>query len=285
MSTDNTPSLRSSVAKILDEQDAMVFPGVYDALSALIAQRCGFPLAFISGYGVSASYLGLPDTGFVNQSDICDTATRVCAAVDIPVIVDADTGYGNEQNVSQTVKKLIRAGAKGCFLEDQQWPKRCGHMHGKHIIDRAQFVAKLEAAIATRGDADFFIVARTDAIATDSLDEALARMHAAKQVGVDGFFIEAPCDVDQMRTICANAPKPLVANMIEGGRTPVLDKQELAAIGYQMILYPLTGVYAAAHALTTSFSSLQKLGVSHNERLISFTDFNELVSAKLPLAK
>lgn len=278
-------SMNSSVAKILAQHDALVFPGVYDALSALIAQRCGFPLAFITGYGVAASYLGLPDMGFVNQSDICDTATRVCAAIDIPVMVDADTGYGNELNVSQTVTKLIRAGAKGCFLEDQQWPKRCGHMRGKQIIDREQYVAKIAAAAKARADADFFIVARTDAVATDGLDEALARMQAAKQAGADGFFIEAPGDVEQMRAICASAPRPLVANMIEGGKTPVLDKQALADIGYQLILYPLTGIYAAAHALTTSLGSVQDNGISQNQRLISFADFNELIGAEKLLPK
>ena len=271
--------METTVGKLLRDNDALVFPGVFDALSALVAQRAGFELAFISGYGTSASYLGMPDMGFLNQSDMCDVARRVCAAVSMPIIVDADTGYGNELNVRQTVRKLVGAGARGCFLEDQCWPKRCGHMGGKTVIHRDEYVAKLSAAVDERANADFFIVARTDALATDGIDEALVRMRMAEQVGVDGFFIEAPPDRAAMERVCAEAPRPLVANMIEGGKTPVLPMAELAGLGYALILYPLTALYSATQAMATVLESLREHGISDGRNLAAFPEFNELIGA------
>ena len=272
--------MEKSVAKILRKQGAVVFPGVYDALSAKIAEQSGFDLCFASGYGASASYLGMPDMGFLNQSDQCDVVLRVCAATNIPVIADADTGYGNVLNVRHTIERLIGAGAKGCFLEDQQWPKRCGHMRGKRVVGRDEFIGKIRAAVAARGDADFFIVARTDAIATDGLDEALARVTAAADVGADGFFVEAPETREQMERICKTAPHPLVANMIEGGKTPLLSRNELEQMGYSLILYPLTALYAAARAVADSLARLRQAEIGDKNGLMSFTDFNEFIGAE-----
>lgn len=273
------PAMETTVGKLLAESDSVVFPGVYDALSALVAEKAGFNLAFVSGYGVSASHLGLPDMGFLNQSDMVGVATRVCAAVGIPLIVDADTGYGNDLNVRQTVRKLVAAGAKGCFLEDQRWPKRCGHMGGKEVIDRDEFAAKLAAAVDERGSADFFITARTDAVATDGMDEAILRMKMAEEAGVDGFFIEAPPDREAMERVCAEAPRPLVANMIEGGRTPVLPESELREMGYGLIVYPLTALYSAARAMANAMDALRRDRTSDPGRLSTFDRFNELIGA------
>ena len=271
----------TTVGKLLERHESLVFPGVYDALSALLARRAGFELAFLSGYGMSASHMGLPDMGFLGQSDVADVAGRVCAAADgLPVIVDADTGYGNDHNVQQTVRRLVRAGARGCFLEDQRWPKRCGHMAGKEVVGRDEFGAKLAAAVAAKGAADFFIVARTDAVATDGVDEALARMRLAEEAGVDGFFIEAPPDAETLRRVGAETPRPLVANLIEGGRTPVLRQEELQALGFALLLYPLTSLYSATKAVGAALAKLRRNGTSDPRDLASFAEFNELIGAE-----
>lgn len=278
------PPGRTTIGGLVAERKAVVMPGVYDALSALVAEKAGFELAFISGYSASASHLGLPDMGYLNQSDISDIARRVCGAVSMPVIVDADTGYGNPLNVRKTVRDLIRAGAKGCFIEDQEWPKRCGHMRGKRIIDRPEYAEKIAAAAEEKGGRDFFVVARTDAVAVSGLDEALARMADAKEAGADGFFVEAPRDRAQMEAICSGAPRPLVANMIEGGATPILPKDELAAIGYSLILYPLSGLYTAADALRRVYADLMRTGTTDGKGMTSFDEFNEIIGADSHLA-
>src|SRR3954463_16515297 len=187
---------RTRVHAILDEHKAIVFPGVYDTLSAKLAARAGFPMAFISGYSVAATAIGEPDLGLLTQTELVAQARRVCRSVDIPIIVDADTGYGNPLNVIRTVRELIEAGAAGCFLEDQVWPKKCGHMRGKKVIERAEYIDKVRAAVEARGERDFFIVARTDAIAATGnergIDEAIARVVEARDAGADASFVEAP---------------------------------------------------------------------------------------------
>ena len=267
------------VQRILDERGAFVFPGVYDTLSAKIAERVGFPLAFISGYAVSATLIGEPDMGLLTQTEIIDRARRICRAVAIPIIVDADTGYGNALNVVRTVGELIDAGAAGCFLEDQMWPKKCGHMRGKRVIDRDDYIQKIRAAAETRGARDFFIVARTDAVAAVGLDEAIARVEAARAAGADATFVEAPDSLDQLREIGRRAPKPTVANMIEQGKTPVLEQTQLAELGFDLILYPLAGLYASAHARTTVYDRLRGDGTTSGVRqqLMAFEQFNELI--------
>jgi len=270
--------MATTIHKILERRPATVFPGVFDALSALVAQRAGCEMAFISGYSASASHLGMPDFGYLDGGAVCDVARRVCSAVSIPVIVDADTGYGNPLNVRKTVRDLIAAGAKGCFLEDQEWPKRCGHMSGKSVISRKDYASKLRAAVDEKGDADFFLVARTDALATEGMDEALARMRDAKAIGADGFFVEAPKSLDEMERICRGAPKPLVANMIEGGATPVLPLDDLAGIGYSLVLYPLSGLYSAAKALAQTYGRICAEGTTAQDgEAMDFGEFNEII--------
>src|SRR6266576_2387720 len=218
----------SRVQAILDEHKSIVFPGVYDTLSAKLAARAGFPMAFISGYSVAATAIGEPDLGLLTQTELVAQARRVCGSVDIPIIVDADTGYGNPLNVIRTVRELIDAGAAGCFLEDQQWPKKCGHMRGKRVIEREEYIDKIRAAADTRAGAEFFIVARTDALAAVSLDEAIARVSEARHAGADASFVEAPESLAQMAEVGRRAPRPIVANMIEKGKTPVLSRAELS---------------------------------------------------------
>jgi methylisocitrate lyase len=277
------------VQTILDEYQSIVFPGVYDTLSAKLAARAGFPMAFISGYSVAATAIGEPDLGLLTQTELVAQARRVCTSVHIPIIVDADTGYGNPLNVIRTVRELIDAGAAGCFLEDQQWPKKCGHMRGKRVIEREEYIDKIRAAVDTRGKADFFIVARTDSLAVLGLDEAIARVTAARAAGADASFVEAPNSLEELAEIGRRAPAPIVANMIEKGKTPVLPKQKLAELGFHLILYPLAGLFAAAHGLASIYETIRKQDTTlgAETRLMAFDEFNELigVEAKYKLAE
>lgn len=274
--------IKTRIQTILDSVGSIAFPGVYDALSATIAERVGFPMAFVSGYSVAATTIGEPDLGLLTQTEMIAAANRICGSVSIPVIVDADTGYGNPLNVYRTVDELIRAGAAGCFLEDQHWPKKCGHMRGKKVIGREEYIHKILAAVEARNGRDFFIVARTDAEQVHGLDEAITRMEAARAAGADASFVEAPGSLEQLAEIGRRAPPPNVANMIEGGKTPVLPKQHLADLGFQLILYPLAGIFAAARAVELIYYKLKNDETTLGEegRLMSFGDFNQVIGVE-----
>jgi 2-methylisocitrate lyase-like PEP mutase family enzyme len=273
---------KTRIQRILDEAGAIAFPGIFDTLSAKLAEQVGFPVGFVSGYSVAATAIGEPDLGLLTQTEMIERARYICASVSIPVIVDADTGYGNPLNVYRTVNDLIAAGAAGCFLEDQVWPKKCGHMRGKRIIEREQYLQKIRAAVEARDGRDFFIVARTDAEAVSGVDEAITRVEAARELGADASFVEAPGSVEQLLEIGRRAPKPIVANMIEGGRTPLLPKKQLAEMGFQLILYPLTGLFAAAKAMRDVYQKLRDDGTTLGEegRLLQFAFFNELIGVE-----
>ena len=281
--------LKTRVHQILEKNSSVVFPGVYDALSAQIAAKTGFPLAFVSGYSVAATLIGEPDFGLLTQTEMANHARRVCKSVDIPIIVDADTGYGNPLNVYRTVDDLIAAGAAGCFLEDQVWPKKCGHMQGKKVIDQNDYIDKIRAANEARAGRDFFIVARTDALSVTGMDDAIGRVVAAREAGADGSFVEAPTSLDEMAEIGRRSPAPNVSNMIVGGRTPFLSEDELAKLGFHLIVHPLAGLYSAAKAIQQTYCRLQESGSTKGEenRQMSFSEFNELigVDAKYDLAK
>jgi len=267
------------VGAILQRQGSVVFPGVYDTLSAKLVERAGFAMSFISGYSVAATSIGEPDLGLLTQTEIVERARRVCGSVGIPILVDADTGYGNPLNVIRTVKELISAGAAGCFLEDQVWPKKCGHMRGKRVVDRDEYVNKIRAAVEARAGRDFFIVARTDALAAVSLEEAIARVTAAREAGADASFVEAPESLAQMAEVGKRAPRPIVANMIEKGKTPVLSRAELSKMGFDLILYPLAGIFAAAQALKEVYEKLKRDETTQGmyDRLMTFAAFNDLI--------
>jgi methylisocitrate lyase len=273
---------RTRVHQILEKHGSIVFPGVYDTLSAKLAARAGFPMAFISGYSVSATAIGEPDLGLLTQTEIVAQARQVCRSVPIPIIVDADTGYGNPLNVIRTVRELIDAGAAGCFLEDQQWPKKCGHMRGKRVIEREEYIDKIRAAVDTRGDADFFIVARTDSLAAVSLDEAIARVTEGRAAGADASFVEAPNSLNEMSEIGRRAPAPVVANMIEKGKTPVLPKAKLSELGFHLILYPLAGLFAAARGLATIYEKIKRddTTLGAESQLMAFDEFNDLIGVE-----
>jgi 2-methylisocitrate lyase-like PEP mutase family enzyme len=261
---------KTRIHRVLDSVGCIAFPGVFDTLSAKIVQQVGFPMGFISGYSVAATAIGEPDLGLLTQTEMIDRARRICMSVDIPIIVDADTGYGNPLNVHRTIKELMAAGAAGCFLEDQVWPKKCGHMRGKR------------AAVDARGNGDFFIVARTDALAPVGIDEAVARVTAACEAGADASFIEAPPTIELLREIGRRVPKPTVANMIEGGKTPFLPKEELAALGFQLIVHPLAGLFASARAIQTVYATLLRDGTTTRAetKSLSFGEFNALIGVE-----
>ena len=267
------------IGNILGEVGSLAFPGVFDTLSARIAERVGFPMAFIPADSVAATTIGEPDMGLLTQTEMVDRARQICASVSIPIIVDADTGYGNPLNVYRTIEQLIAAGAAGCFLEDQVWPKKCGHMRNKHVIPRDDYLQKIRAADEARAGRDFFIVARTDALAVEGIDEAVARVEAARKLGADASFIEAPESRERLAEIGRRAPGPNVANMIEGGKTPVLPKDELAALGFHLILYPLAGLFASARAIESLYQSLRAVSttIGSQQPLMSFPEFNALI--------
>jgi methylisocitrate lyase len=270
-----TERLRQS----LKSKGQLIMPGVYDALSAKIASRVGFEVIFITGYSLSATLLGEPDFGIVTQTEMLEAARRICSVTDRPVIVDADTGYGNPINVIRTVHELIKAGAAGMFLEDQVWPKRCGHMKGKQVIPLDEQIKKLRAAIDAREGKDFYIVARTDARQALGLSEAITRAMAFKEAGADAIFIEAPQSKPEMREISRQVDGPLVANMLERGVTPLLGPKELLDLGFQLVVWPLSPVYAVAKTLTETYSTLRRDGSTEAilDRLMAFDDFNTIV--------
>jgi methylisocitrate lyase len=267
------------VRRYLSEKGQLVMPGVFDALSAKIAARAGFEVIFITGYSLSATLLGEPDFGLLTQTEVVSAAQRICSVVDTPVIVDADTGYGNAINVIRTVHDLIRAGAAGMFLEDQIWPKRCGHMKGKQVIPLDEQLKKLRAAIEARNDHDFYIVARTDARQALGLAEAIARGIAFKEAGADAVFVEAPENKEEMKEIASHVPGPLVANMLERGVTPLMDPHELKELGFDLIVWPLAPLYSIAKSLTDVYSTLRREGSTTKilDRLMPFDEFNEIV--------
>jgi 2,3-dimethylmalate lyase len=267
------------VRRYLSEKGQLVMPGVFDALSAKIAARAGFEVIFITGYSLSATLLGEPDFGLLTQTEVVNAAQRICSVVSTPVIVDADTGYGNAINVIRTVQDLIRAGAAGMFLEDQIWPKRCGHMKGKQVIPLDEQLKKLRAAIEARNDHDFYIVARTDSRQALGLTEAIARGIAFKEAGADAVFIEAPESKEEMKKIASQVPGPLVANMLERGVTPLMGPQELKELGFDLIVWPLAPLYSIARSLTDVYATLRREGSTTNilDRLMPFDDFNEIV--------
>ncbi len=276
MNLDKRKALKEKIKK---RDDIIVLPGVFDALSARIAQHVGFEAMFQTGYGSAASLLGLPDFGFLNAGENIENARRIIRAVDVPVIVDVDTGYGNPLTVWKLVGDLIACGGAGIFLEDQVWPKRCGHMRGKEVISSDDYIQKLRAAIASSANSEFTIVARTDARAPLGLDEAIERGKMYYKEGADVVFVEAPQSEEELREIPKKIEAPLLANMIENGITPTFSANELKSMGYSMVVFPLSGLYGSAFAMKRILTDLKKNGSTKNSRdtMLDFNEFNELV--------
>ena len=268
-----------NLRSMLKSNKPLVIPGVYDAIGAKIAEKVGFDAMFQTGYGTSATLFGMPDYGFIGATETVDNARRICRAVKVPVIVDSDTGYGNALSVWKLVKELESAGASGIFLEDQRWPKRCGHMQGKEVVSQEEYTEKLGAAIDARESKDFIIVARTDARATEGLDAAIERGLQNKKTGADAVFVEAPRSIEEMKQIGKSIKAPLVANMIEGGATPISSAQELHKLGFKIILYPLSVLFANTFATMNILQELKKTGTTskYKNKVVNFDQFNDLV--------
>ncbi len=266
---------------LADGDRPLVLPGVYDGLSARLAVQAGFPALVVGGFSVAASRLGMPDYGFLTQTEITDAARDICAAVPgVPVVVDADTGYGNALSAARTARLLHRAGAAGMILEDQEWPKRCGHMAGKRIVAAGDWLAKIRAVADLRDEGvDMFLIARTDARGPEGLDEALARGIAASDAGADAVFVEAPLDRDELARIGSDlAGRRPLANMVEGGRTPILGIDELDALGFRLVLWGITGILAAGAALRDVYAAMWATGQGPEQSgLMTFTELTDAV--------
>lgn len=242
--------------------DILVAPSAYDALSAKVIEKAGFSAVHMTGSGSSASLLGYPDMGFTTIAEMATHAKNLALAVDVPVFVDADSGHGNALNAMRTVREFERAGVTGMHIEDQVTPKRCGHLEGKRVIPMEEMVGKIEAAVAARVDEDFQIIARTDARECIDIEEALRRSNAYVEAGADCIFFEAPLSIDEMRRVRDEVDAPLLANMVEGGKTPWLTAQELEEIGYDLVIYPLSGWKAAALILRELMAELRETGTT-----------------------
>ena len=254
-------------------------PGVYDMISARIADRMGFPALYMTGFGVVASHLGLPDAGLATYSEMVCRVNQICTIASTPLIADADTGYGGLLNVAHTVRGYIKAGAAAVQLEDQEFPKKCGHTPGRRVIPAADMVKKIRVAVEARGDGDILIVARTDARTAHGLDEALRRADAYAKAGADILFVESPESEREMEKICASFELPLMANMVEGGKTPVLPAAQLEKLGYRIAIFPATGFLAAGAALDSVYQTLRRDGssVGASAPLYNFNEFAKLM--------
>jgi len=283
--TTATESLRDLLAR----PGLVVMPCCHDAFSARLIERAGFPLTFMSGFTVSAARLGLPDTGLISYGEMAGQGRDICAAVSIPVIGDADTGYGNAFNVKRTVRGYAAAGFAGIMIEDQVAPKRCGHTKGKQVADRGEAFSRIRAAVDAReelrgANADMVIMARTDARATHDMDEALARCREFQRLGADIIFLEAPQSADEMQRFCEEIPGPKLANMLEQGATPILPPAELEAMGYTIAAYPLTLLLASQRAMEAALAALkdghEPQGLATFEELKDAAGFPEYFKAE-----
>ena len=279
----------SALRALLQGPDVIVAPGMYDALTALLIEQQGFGCAYLSGASIAYSRLGRPDIGLVSLAEVAQVVSHIRERIEIPFIVDADTGFGNALNTQRTVKLLERMGASGIQIEDQTNPKRCGHLAGKTLISSAEMVGKIKAAVDARLNADTVVVARTDAIAVEGFDSAMERAHALVEAGADVLFVEAPMTLDQMKTLGATfaGKVPLLANMVEGGRTPLSSAAELAAIGFKVVIFP------AAMARVVSFAAIEYLNVLKADgatrrmagRMYNFDELNKILGIESIMAE
>ncbi len=265
--------------KYIGEDNILVMPGAHDTLTAKIIEQSRFKALTIGGYAASASLLGQPDLSFLTLTEMVDCVSRVVDAVDIPVFTDGDTGHGGVLNVRRTVKAIEKSGAAGMFIEDQVFPKRCGHMQNKQVIEKQEMVAKVKAAVDARTDDDFVIMARTDALAVNGLEDAIDRGNLFSQAGADLIFVEAPTTVKQMQQITSHIDAPLLANNIEGGKSPMLSAAELEKIGYNVVVFPVAATYAIARTVGDLMMEIAKTGSTKRfkDRMVSFDDFNQLI--------
>ncbi len=271
---------RQKLEKLLKEPGLLVMPCCYDALSAALIEQAGFKLTFMSGFAVSAAHLGLPDTGLISFGEMVQQGRAICNRVSIPVIGDADTGYGNALNVKRTISSYASAGFACAMIEDQLMPKRCGHTRGKQVVDRDEAFSRIRAAVDARDEgADILIMARTDARATDGLEEALYRSRTFADLGADVIFLEAPQSIDEMKRFCRDIPGHKMANMLQHGKTPLLSPPELEETGFKIAAYPLTLLSSAVTAIQQALAQLKAgsypdhINFAELKNIVGFNDY------------
>ncbi|MDX1621348.1 MAG: oxaloacetate decarboxylase [Nitriliruptorales bacterium] len=276
------------VHPLVADWQIVITPGVYDVLSAKLAAQAGFPAAVLTGYGVAATYLGEPDFGLLTQTEILDVARRIRTQVpDLALVVDGDTGYGGPLNVQRMVRELVVMGANGLILEEQRWPKRCGHMRDKAVIDAEEHAAKIRAAVDAKADADLAIIARTDALETDGIDEALRRAKLYKDAGANVLFGEGLRTREELEIVGRELEGPLAVNLIEGGKTPVPSAQELHDLGFFSIGFVLSGLYSAAHALERTYRHIRAHASTDDlqDDMFAFDEFNRRIGLEARYAQ
>ena len=277
--------IRKRFKELVEAKEILQLPGAYDALSAKIVEAAGFQGVYMTGYGQAASKLGQPDVGLMTMTEMVERAGDMVMAVDIPVVCDADTGFGNNVNIVRTIREYERLGAAAIQLEDQTMPKKCGHMLGREVIDAQDMVMKLKAAVAARTDPDFLIIARTDARTNYGIDEAIRRGKLYAEAGADIVFVESVESVEEMRRVNREIPARTIANMVETGRTPFLTAQELQDVGYDLVVYPISSLFVAAKSIYDMLLDLKANGTTKNclDKMMSFSQFNDFIG--LPLVR
>lgn len=265
--------------RLILNKGILVLPGAYDATAAKIIEAAGFKAVALGGYPATASLLGKPDVSLLSLTEMVTYTRNIVESVNIPVFTDADTGHGSVPNVIRTVREFERTGAAGLFIEDQLFPKRCGHMEGKEVIPPDDMVAKIRAAVDTREDPDFIIMARTDALGVLGIDEAIERGQKYRQAGADMIFVEAPTSREEMIRINTEIDAPTMAIQIEGGKTPLMTVKELEQVGYDVVVFPISTLYAASWAVKKVVEELSNRGTTRDllDKMITFHDFNELM--------
>ena len=279
-------NLRRRLHELVERKQGLVVPGAYDCVSARLVERAGFPAVYMTGYGTSASRLGLPDLGFAGLAEMADHARNMASAASIPLIADADTGYGNALNVRRTVRMYETAGVAALHLEDQMLPKRCGHLAGKQVVPLEEFAQKIRAAVEARTDPDLLVIARTDAIAVTGFDDALRRGEAAVQAGADILFVEAPTSEQQIETVAKTFDTPLLFNYAPGGRSPLLPFKRLRELEYAIILLPVDTLFVAVKAIQGFLAGVREKDdvLAFTDRYIPFAEFNELIGVTEQMA-
>lgn len=268
---------------LIEAPEIVVLPGVHDALTLRLAEQAGFQAVTCGGYSATASLLGAPDVQQLTMTEMAEMYARLCDATELPLFADGDTGFGNTTNVARTVRAYERAGVAGLFIEDQESPKRCGHMDGKRVIPAAEMVAKLKAALDARVDADLILCARTDARAVHGLDDAIERCQLYREAGADLLFVDAPISVDELRRVCSEIDGPCFANLVEGGKTPILSARQLEAMGFAAVTWPVSASYAIARAVAEVYAALLRDGTTNSvrDRMVDFAAFNSLIGLEL----
>jgi len=269
----------TQLRQLLSKKQILIAPGAHDALTAKIIAKVGFEAIYLTGYGQAASHLGMADVGLLTMTEMVDRVRNFVHAVDIPVIADGDTGFGNAVTLMRTVRMYEEAGAAAIQLEDQVAPKKCGHMIGRQVITIEEMVGKIKAAVTARQDPDLVIVARTDARTSQGIDEAIKRGKAYEEAGADVLFIESPESIEEMKMITSSFKVPVLANMVEGGRTPMLTTNELEEIGYNLVIFPTASTYVTAQAMFNLMNELKEKGTTQEviDKMIPFSEFNELI--------